>query len=62
MDLGDFMTQEDKRVIGLSKSILKKYYKVKKDMEKSLPVSIDLKDSQFIEGLINFYLENRKRY
>ncbi len=56
------MTQEDKRVIGLSKSILKKYYKVKKDMEKSLPVSIDLKDSQFIEGLINFYLENRKRY
>tara|TARA_R100000458_G_scaffold29068_1_gene26571 strand:+ start:607 stop:792 length:186 start_codon:yes stop_codon:yes gene_type:complete len=55
------MAQEDKRVIGLSKSILKKYYEAKKDMEKSLPVSIGLKDSQFIEGLINFYLENRKR-
>ena len=49
------------RIIGLSKSILKKYYETKKDMEKSLPFPIDLKDSQFIEILINFYLENREK-
>ena len=45
----------------LSKSILKKYYETKKDMEKSLPSPIDLKDSQFIEILINFYLENKEK-
>jgi len=45
----------------LSISILKKYYETKKDMEKSLPSPIDLKDSQFIEILINFYLENKEK-
>jgi hypothetical protein len=49
------------RVLSISNDLIDKYLKTKKDMEKSFPAQITLKDSQFIEILINFYLENKDK-
>ena len=48
------------RVLSISNDLIDKYLKTKKDMEKNFPAQITLKDSQFIEILNNFYLENKE--
>ena len=54
------MDKDKKRVIGLSKLIIEKYHTTKEDVEKSLPVHVQLTDSQFIEILLGFYLKKNE--
>tara|TARA_R100000935_G_C2717074_1_gene116420 strand:+ start:102 stop:329 length:228 start_codon:yes stop_codon:yes gene_type:complete len=49
------------RILSLSVHFVDKYLATKQELEQSFPAQITLKDSQFIELLLNFYLQNNKQ-
>lgn len=59
--MGIHKKQYKTRLISLSKPIMEKFYESKKDLEKNFPMTIALKDYQFLEILLNFYLENKEK-
>lgn len=59
--MGIHKHQYETRIISLSKPIKKLFFEQKKDLEKNFPVPILLKDYQFLEILLNFYIENKEK-
>ena len=49
------------RIISLSKPISELFFEQKKDLEKNFPTPILLKDYQFLEILLNVYIENKEK-
>lgn len=49
------------RIISLSKPMVKLFFEQKKELEENFPTPILLKDYQFLEILLNFYIENKDK-